>query len=579
MYKPYPLDYPLLNELIKYSKDVISGKVVACQKHKWACMRFLNDLERQGTEEFPYLFDEKKAIRFLNWMKLFKHRKGVLKGKRIEPHIIQKFVFGNIYGWIHKDTGYRRFRKAYWQVGRKNAKSQSLACVGTYETMAFGESASEVYCAATKKDQARIVWNEAEAMLNSAEELKGKYKIAYGQIIHLKTGSIMKALSKEDKKTGDGLNPQCGIIDEYHAHETSEIYDIIVSGMGARPQPLLMIITTAGFNLNNPCYRVEYKYVTDILDPNSSIENEEYFVMINELDKDDDIKDEKNWEKANPILCSYEEGINYLRGELKAALDVPEKMRNFLTKNMNIWVDAKDNGYMKMDKWGKCGVKDFDYSILAGKECTVGIDLSAKIDLCSTGFEFKIDGKYIILSHSFMPEETFYAKLKTDKVPYDLWVKQGWITLTDGAVVDYNYIKQYIQNFEQKYKCKVKEICCDPWNATQFMQEMEAEGYTVVEIRQGIKTLSGPTKDFREQVYAGNVIHNCNPVLTWAIGNAVTKQDHNENIMLDKSKSTERIDPIAAIINAHVRAMVNEDSYNIDISKYADSDFLDKLWG
>lgn len=579
MYKPYPLDYPLLEELIYYSEDVISGKVVACQKHKWACMRFLNDLERQGTEEFPYLFDEKKAIRFLNWMKLFKHRKGVLKGERIEPHIIQKFVFGNIYGWVHKETGYRRFRKAYWQVGRKNAKSQSLACVGTYETMAFGESASEVYCAATKKDQARIVWNEAEAMLNSTTELQGKYKIAYGQITHLKTGSIMKPLSKEDRKTGDGLNPQCGIIDEYHAHETSEIYDIIVSGMGARPQPLLMIITTAGFNLNNPCHRVEYKYVSDILDPNSPIENEEYFVMINELDKDDDIKDEKNWEKANPILCSYEEGMNYLKGELKAALDVPEKMRNFLTKNMNIWVDAKDNGYMKMDRWSKCGVKGFDYSILAGKECTVGIDLSAKIDLCSTGFEFKIDGKYIILSHSFMPEETFYAKLKTDKVPYDLWVKQGWITLTDGAVVDYNYIKQYIQNFEQKYNCKVKEICCDPWNATQFMQEMEAEGYTVVEIRQGIKTLSGPTKDFREQVYAGNVIHNCNPVLTWAISNAVTKQDHNENIMLDKSKSTERIDPIAAIINAHVRAMVNENSYNIDISKYADSEFLDKLWG
>jgi phage terminase large subunit-like protein len=549
--------------LIDYCHDVLNGEIVSCQKHKWACERFLRDIEREGTEEFPYIFDEEKALRFLKWMTLFKHTKGKLAGEYIKPHPIQIFVFGNIYGWVHKDTGLRRFKKGYWQVGRKNAKSQSLACVGSYEGFAFGENMSEVYIGATKTEQSRIVWNETKAQIQGCDFLKGKYKIAYGKIEHLKSGSFIAALSKDAGKTGDGLNVQCGIIDEYHAHPTSEIYDVLVSGMGARPQPLMVIITTAGFNLNHPCYSVEYQYVSKILDPDNPIENEEYFVMINELDKDDDIKDEKNWEKANPILCSYEEGVNFLRGELKAALDVPEKMRNFLTKNMNIWVDVKDNGYMDMSKWAACG-QDFDLPTLEGLECTVGVDLSAKIDLTSVSFEFKKDGKYIVLSHSFMPEDTIDRKRKTDKVPYDLWAQQGWITTTPGAVVDYNFIKSYIKNFEQQYNVKVREICADPWNATQFMQDMEAEGYTVVEIRQGIQTLGGATKDFREQVYQGNIIHNNNPVLTWALSNAVTRQDANENIMLDKSKSTERIDPIAAVLNAHVRAMLKIDTADVN---------------
>lgn len=556
MYNPYPLDYELKKELVEYSNDVLEDKIVACQKHKWACLRFLNDLKKEGTEEFPYLFDEIAAIKFLNWMKLFKHRKGVLAGQRIEPHIIQKFVFGNIYGWKHKDTGYRRFNKAYWQVGRKNAKSQSLSCVGSYELMAMGEGASEVYCAATKTEQAKIVWEETEKMLKGCEELKGKFRVAYSTIYHDKTASEMKALSKEDGKKGDGFNPQCGIIDEYHAHETDEMYDVIDSGMIARPQPLLMIITTAGFDLNNPCYRVEYKLVTRILDPNDPYINENYFVMINELDKGDNIKDEGVWEKANPIVCSYKEGRDNIRKRLNIALEAPEKMLKLLTKTFNIWVQKKEKGYMDMDKWKECG-QTIDYNALENMECIVGVDLSAKIDLTSLGFIIKLDNEtYLVLGHSFMPEDTLHEKINTDKVPYDLWVKQKYITLTPGAVVDYNFIKQHIKDFEKEYNCTVKEVCVDPWNATQFMQDMENEGYTVVEIRQGMATLGGPTKDFRDQVYSKNVMHDNNPVLTFAIGNAVTKMDHNENIMLDKAKSIQRIDPIASVINGYVRAMV-----------------------
>jgi len=206
--------------LIDYCHDVLNGDIIACQKHKWACRRFLRDVEREGTDEFPYVFDEEKALRFLKWMTLFKHTKGKLAGKHIEPHPIQIFVFGNIYGWVHKDTGLRRFKKGYWQVARKNAKSQSLACVGSYEAFAFGENMSEVYIGATKTEQSKIVWNEIKAQIQGCDFLKGKYKIAYGKIEHLKSGSFIAALSKDAGKTGDGLNVQCGIIDEYHAHPT-----------------------------------------------------------------------------------------------------------------------------------------------------------------------------------------------------------------------------------------------------------------------------------------------------------------------------------------------------------------------
>jgi phage terminase large subunit-like protein len=554
--------------LIQYSTQIVNGDIVACQKHKWACLRFLNDLKREGTKKFPYVFDESLGERFLDWMRLFKHRKGVLAGQHIEPHIIQEFNFGNIYGWVHKKTGLRRFKKAYWQVGRKNAKSQSLGCSGSYEASAFGEPSAEVYCAATKKDQAKIVWEEIEAMIMGNEFLRDKFKVAYGIITHKKSGSFIKSLSKEDRKTGDGTNPSAFFVDEYHAHDTTEIYDIGDSGMGARLQPLLMIITTAGFDLNKPCYRVEYKYVSRILDPYDPTENDEYFVMINELDKGDDIKDEKNWPKANPILCSYDAGMDYIRRQLKAALDVPEKMRNFLTKNMNIWVDAKDNGYMDMSKWAKCKSKVEEVKMdLRQFPVWIGSDLSATTDLTSLGKVFALPNEvFVVKQHSFMPEDKLQERIKSDRVPFDLWENQGYLTTTPGSIVDYSFVEQKAIDWRDEGYL-IQEIDYDKWNASQYAQNMEREGFVVVEIPQMLRHLSLPTKDFRKFVYAGKIIHFDDPLLCWAIGNAITKMDAQENIMLDKSKSTERIDPIAAIINAFSRAMYGAVEQTVDFNK------------
>jgi len=567
----------LIESIVQYSEDVVDGRVVACRKHRSACARFLEDIQKSDSEDSLFYFDIDEVYRFYRWARMFKHSKGVLAGKPIELTPFQLFVTGNIFGWKRRDNGLRRFRKAYIQLARKNAKSQLLALIASYEAFLSPEQ-SEVYIAGWGREQSSIVYGEILTQIRGVEMLEGKFTDSYGRIRHLRSGSVIQPLSKEARKTGDGKNPSLGVVDEYHVHETSEIYDVLISGMVARPNPLLVIITTAGFDMSKPCF-TEYQYCSDIVDPNSPIENEEYFVMICELDKDDDIKDERNWPKANPIVCTYEEGIAFLRSELQTALDVPEKMRNFLTKNMNRWVDQKENGYMPMDAWRDCGPSEGKkLPDLSVRDCYVGVDLSMKVDLTSIGGVVPLgDGRVYVWQHSFIPEDTLSAKRKTDKFDYDLAIQQGALTVTPGAVVDYRFIQQKLKEIAAENLWTVQEVCYDPYNATQFAQEMETDGFTMVEIRQGMRTLSEPTKLLRELVKSGRLIHNGDKLLTWAVGNAIVKQDHNENIQLDKEKSTNRIDPIAAIINAMVRVVINEQS--ADVSEFAEEDFLNKLWG
>ena len=569
----------LTDELIQYSKGCIADTRRVCQKHRWACERFLNDLKKSGTKEFPYIFDEEKALRFFEWAALHKHTKGVLAGEPIEFTPIQRFIFGNVYGWVHQDTGLRRFRKAYWQVARKNAKSQSLAIVGDYELMALGEPMSEVYIGATKSMQAKIIYNEVVAMLKRCPLLKGKWHESYGVIRHPKSDSILRALSKDDGKTGDGLNPQCGLIDEYHAHPTDEILEVINTGMVARRQPLLFIITTAGTNFGGPCYRVEYPLVEKILDPSLDFDVADYFCMVNELDRDqegnliDDVKDEECWVKANPIAATYPEGLANIRSKLASALESPEKMESFLTKNMNLWVNQSAMSYMDMAKWKERGAITKIPVDLYGRSAYVGIDLSKRIDLTAAGIIVPIDVdsavQYVVRAHGFIPEDTVAVHEKTDKVPYRAWAKAGYLTITPGDVVDYRFIELWIHETTDDLGVNVKELCYDPYNATHFAQDFDAQGIMTVEVRQGMRTLSEPTKAFREEAYRGNILHEPNPLLDWAVSNAVTKRDHNENIILDKEKSTNRIDPIAAVINAFSRARVTAEE---DMSDYVLSD-------
>lgn len=565
-----------MDSVTQYATDVVEGRIVAGKWVRLAAERHLHDLEKAGTYEFPYVFDPARAELVFAFFRFCRHVKGPLAGQPIELEPWQRFIIGSIFGWVHRDTGLRRYRKAYVQVARGNGKSTLLSGLGLYMLMADGEQGPEIYATATKRDQARIVYDAARMMAIRSPDLLKRLEPGKAEMLHPASGGKFAPLSK-DTKSLDGLNPHLGIIDEYHAHPTQEMYDLLVSAMGKRLQPLLFIITTAGFALASPCYE-EYTYLTKVLA--GELENEQYFAYIAQLDPEDNPQEESCWIKANPLLAATEAGMEYLRAELQAALDMPSKMRNFLTKNLNMWVDQREQGYMPMDRWRICAAnKDNPMPDLSGRECYIGVDLGAKIDLTSVAVEFPLEGgRFAVLSHSFIPEERLRERLKTDKQPYDSWARLGWLTVVPGAVVDQQAIIDWIDAEVAKNGWQVREICVDPWNATQFAIELQKRGYTVVEVTQGIRTLSEPTKHFREVVLNGQVIHDGSPVLNWAMANAVTREDHNGNIMLDKAKSRERIDPVAALMNAHARAMHYEMGNAYDPNKYASEEILDKLW-
>jgi phage terminase large subunit-like protein len=555
----------LIKRVFDYVNSVLNGEINACKKLKQACQRFLDDVERLKSEDFPYYFDATELEEFYEWARMFKHHKGILAGKPIELTDFQLFLAANIFCWKKKSNNARRFRKVYIQLARKNAKTQFLALIASYVAFLSDEQ-EEVYIAGWSREQSSICYEEILSQIRTCELLKGKYTDSYGRIRHIKSGSIIQPLSREARKTGDGKSPSVAIIEEYHAHETSEIYDVMASGMGARPNGMIVIITTAGFDLSRPCF-TEYEYVSRILDPDDETENDEYFGVICELDPDDDVKDKSNWLKPNPILATYDAGIEYLEGELRTALDVPEKMRSFLTKNMNIWVDQKDNVYIPLKKFRQCAGKIPD---LTGASVYVGVDLSATEDLTSVSFVFPLEGKYYVKSHSFIPGERMKEKMQIDKVRYDLWEQQGYLTATDGEIINYEDVEAYIINQISTLQPSHVEICYDPWNARHLAQRLEERGLNVIEIPQSIRHLSIPTKSFREAVYEKKVVHDDNPVLNWAVSNAVVKMDDQENIMISKKASKNRIDPIASVINAFARAMHH--AGNIDLNEYILSD-------
>lgn len=345
----------ILKELKAYALDCISGKIPSCRKHKWACKRFLNDTKQAEKDSgYPYYWDEREAERIVDWFALLRHSKCVLAGKPINLTSSQKFTVCQIYGWLRKDNGLRRFNKMFKEVARKNAKSQELAGILLYEISRQAVKNSEIYetyCAGSKKDQSLIIVTEAWNMLRGSP-LKPRFKKIGNTIVHLKSGSFIKALSKSDRQSGDGSNPAVLCLDEYHQHTSTEFYDLF---LGANTkEPLLLIITTAGSNLNVPCYRKEYSYCSGVINPSVDIDNEEYFIDIYEAEDLSNVGSMTEWKKANPIRMSYPEGIEKIKSAYKLAKDIPEEMTAFMTKLLNIWLQQTDcrriYGHGEMEK-------------------------------------------------------------------------------------------------------------------------------------------------------------------------------------------------------------------------------------
>ena len=511
-----------------------------------------------GTEEFPYVWNEDRAQSIVDWFKYLRHSKGVLAGQPIYLTTWQKFCICQIYGWVRMETRTRRFRKSYKQVARKNAKSQEQGGVGLYEmsvTATKNHEVAETYTAGTKRDQSKVVFREADLMLRGSP-LRTKFKVRRDSIEHLATGSTMKPLSKDDRREGDGSNPALLTLDEYHQHPTAEFYDL---GLGSQTiEPLLNIITTAGVDLNYPCYVQEYQYCSRILDPDSDVEDDAYFVDICELDPEDyenldNLDNEELWWKANPIRMSYPEGRQKIREEWAIAKEVPEKMSIFLTKMMNVWVQARQNGYMNMAKWKACEVKELPIDI-KGQPVYIGLDLSAKLDMTSVSFVIPFAREddergnpvleYIVFCHSFIPSrERLIEHIRVDKVAYDAWERQGYITVTDTPIVDQSRMLNYIFKFIKSHELKIQCFCFDPANAAKIMMDLAAEGFVVEEVFQSYKHLNEATCGFREQVYSGHVYYLHNPMLNYAMGNAVLRTN-NGLIKVDKDATTKRIDPV-----------------------------------
>lgn len=549
---------------IRYAERVLSGEIVAGELVRLACQRFLNDLEH-GPERGIY-FSEDRAQHILDFYNFVPHVKGALAGKPIELMAWHVFILINLYGFviplIDEMTGeqmldddgdtilVRRFRTAYDEVARKNAKSTLSSGIGLYMTGADGEGGAEVYSAATTRDQARIVFDDAKNMIKKAPRSLGRL---FGHVklnIHQERSASKFEPLSSDANNLDGLNIHCGIVDELHAHRTRDVWDVLETATGARLQSLLFAITTAGSNKEGICFE-QRDYAIKVL--RGVVEDDTYFAMIYTLDEGDDPFDEKNWPKANPGLGICKRWDDMRRLAKKAKEQIAARP-NFFTKHLNIWVTA-ESAWMDMDRWAKCADIAPDEE-LRNWPLWVGIDLANKIDICAAVKTWLApNGHTHTKSKFWLPEGRLETAPKHISELYRKWADAGYLDLTDGDVIDHGYIKAEVEAWVKGES--LKEIAFDPWSATQFSLALAEEGLPLVEVAQTVKNLSESMKSVQADVYGNKIHHDGNPVMTWMMANVTVKPDKNDNIFPNKSTPENKIDGPVALFTAKSRLLVN----------------------
>ena len=568
-----------------YAKQVVKGKLRAqcCEYEILACQRHLDDLKRQGTKDFPYVFDTTRADRIIRWFGQCIQVRGIDAGKPVTLEPWQVFDLGCTYGWVHKDTGARRFTHTYNKRARGNYKSTEKSCQGLYHMcadviyppyhpeLAVWEMEPEVECAAVDRGQAMRVLGDAKKIAEKSPEISKRLVIPRSNpIVHRKRGGYMRALSKDTKNKDSGA-PCYFVLDEYHAHPTAEIYNIGMNSFGKRAQCLMDVITTAGDDAQSkPCYAEEEQAKRVLSDP--AVHDESYFVMIRELDPGDDPHDEEKWRKANPCLrfgSAYSETLlKQIRDEHNAAYtsNDPDKIRAFLTRRMCRWQTGSVNRYldencMKLAKRAQMPRAEFA-ALTDGLECWCGFDLGKRIDLSGAGAVFLLDdGRVAIKAHGFMPENQAQRHEHSDRVPYIAWAKDGYCTLTPGDVTDNSYVDNWITAGEREHGWNVLETDYDGHNATdlaiRLCEERNNEDFCV-EISQTCAGQNLAVKGFRELLLSGKIVLEESPLVLWCLANAVEIQNNYGDVKLSKKHKddTERIDPVAAVMNALARALV-----------------------
>ena len=521
----------------QYAQQVLAGEVMVCEFVTLAVKRYYNDLE--NALDKGWYFDRKAAIRAIGFIEKLKHTKGKWAGQRFKLESWQQFILWNIFGWMKAD-GTRRFRYVYVEIARKNGKTALSAGIGLYMLFADGEARPEVYSAATVKDQARICFSDAVEIVKKTD-LKNYLSPYRNSIVYELKSGMMKPLSS-DYGTHDGLNPSCGIIDEFHAHKDSGMFDVIKSAFGARRQPLMFIITTAGFNKNGACYAYRSNVIKILQGIN---EDDSLFGIIYTLDSKEEWDNPKMWIKSNPNL-----GISvfpeYLADQVNDAKNRPEAVRNVMTKNVNLWVDAEKTWILD-DMWQKC-IGTTDIKSLRGCKCWGGLDLSNVSDITAFVLLFHENEKFQLLPFFWIPEDKMLEKIRKENINYDKWSSLGFVKVTAGNVLDYDFVKADILQIAEIYD--LQSTAYDRWNASQTIIDLQNEGMECSPFGQGYGSMGAPTKEFEKMVLTEKIEHFGNPVLRWMMASTVVKTDPAGNIKPDKEKSSQKIDGIVASIMA-----------------------------
>ena len=539
--------FPHVEAAEAYARAVVAGEVPACRFVILACKRHLEGLEREHDPAYPYRLDRKAAAKVCRFLELLPHVKGkwARERARLKLERWQAFAVVNVFGWKRKADGLRRYREVYIEVPRKNGKSAFTAGIGLYMLTADGEHGAEVYSGATTEKQAWEVFGPARLMAKNTEPLLE----AFGVVVGAKNLHVITTASKFEPiigKPGDGASPSFSITDEYHEHQTADQYDTMVTGMGAREQPIAWVITTAGADTAGPCYAQRMK-AADTLE--GKVENDELFALIFTLDDGDDWTAEAALWKANPNM-GVSVFADFLRGRQRDAIANPRDQSTFKTKHLNLWVTAAAP-FFNLEQWTRLGDPTLTLERVRHLECVGALDLASKLDIAARLFLFweLRDG----LAHYYAIGRFYLPKARADDPRlkhYAGWVKQGHLVATPGNVTDYNYIEADLKADAERVP--LLEIGADPHNATQLITRLgDHLGHDrVVEIPQTVAHLSEPMKEAQAVIVDGRIHHDGNPVLTWMIGNVTAQEDRNQNVFPRKEGPERKIDGAVALIIA-----------------------------
>lgn len=533
--------YPYTAQADRYVADVISGAIPTCEWVRRACVRHRDDMERSRTSRWAYRFDRERAERACRFISGLSHVKGKWARSRdkIKLESWQCFVIAQIFGWIDKKSGLRRYRRVMLLVPRKNAKTTLAAAIGLYGFVADNEFGAEVYCGATSEKQALEVFSTARMMVN----LDPVFKKTFGIQVNARNLSVELTNSKFEPVIGvpgDGASPSIAIHDEVHEHATDAQISTMETGQGARENPLQILISTAGDNQAGPCFQI-MKEGEKILE--GVVEDDRFFFLNYTLDKGDDWSSLEAARKANP---NYGVSVleEYLDAQRRKALYSPRSAASYKTKNLNLWVNAA-HAYFSIDQWHQAGDPSLRIEQFAGREAYVALDLSSKIDLASLNVLIPLDEKesFVDFSYNFLPEETIE---QAENQHYRIWRDEGFLSVTDGEIIDFEAIQDRLR--EIKELLTIKCVAYDPFQATMLSTQLAKEGYPVLEYRQTVINFSDPMKQVEAWIKAKRIKHNGNPVLSYGVSNIEAKEDVKRNVYPRKPNDRRKIDPAVALI-------------------------------